>query len=104
MEATLSCEIIKYSHAIGHNQCCVRYISEWMVLIINIKVPTRMYPNCNINQILIYGGYVKRRASLFIQVIIWVNFILNHIDSRMIIPRYESSCMVYRPEWYLEQQ
>ena len=30
-------------------------------------------------------------------VIIWVNTILNHIDTRAILPRYEGSIMVYNP-------
>ena len=47
-----------------------------------------------------FGGYVKVRKSLYTRVIIWVNTIPNHIDTRVILPRYESSCMGYRPEWY----
>ena len=42
------------------------------------------------------------RESLYTGVIMWVNTILNHIDTRPIFPRYESSCIVYRPEWYLK--
>ena len=44
-----------------------------------------------------YDEYVKVRESLSIRIIIWVDTILNHIDTRMILPRYEDSCMVYRP-------
>ena len=29
------------------------------------------------------------------RVIIWVNVILNHVDTRMILLRYEGFCMVY---------
>lgn len=28
----------------------------------------------------------------------WVNVILNHIDGRSVLPRYEGSYMTYRPE------
>ena len=62
------------------------------------------YQNSNTNQILIFGGYVKVRVSLYTQVIHWVNTILKHIDTRVILLRYESSCMVYRPEWYSKQK
>ena len=44
-----------------------------------IKEPTRGYENCNTSQILIFGGYVKVRESLYTQVIIWIKTILNHI-------------------------
>ena len=43
------------------------------------------------------------RESLYTRIIIWVNTLLKHIDTRMIIPRYESSCMVYRPKQYQKQ-
>ena len=35
------------------------------------------------------------KASLYTQVIIWVDTILNHIDTRAILPRDEGSCIVY---------
>ena len=35
--------------------------------------------NCNTSQILVFGGYLKVRESLYTQVIIWVKTILNHI-------------------------
>ena len=80
------------------------YICECMVSIINIdngiKEPTCGNQYCHANHILIVGGHGKVRESLYSQVIIWVNTILNHIDIRAILPRYGSSCMVYRPEWY----
>ena len=50
-----------------------------------------------------YGYFVglsKVREPLYNQVIVWVNTILNHIDARAILPRYEGFCMVYRSEWY----
>ena len=31
---------------------------------------------------------------------IWVNTILNDMDTRVIWPRYEGPCIVYRPKWY----
>ena len=55
------------------------------------------------SQILIFGAYVKVRESLYTQVIIWINTTLNHIDARGILPRYEGSCMLYRPE-YIENK
>ena len=86
----------------------VCYIGECMVSLINInsgiKEPTHGYQICNTTQILIFGGYVKVRESLYARVIAWVNAILNHIDTRVDIPRYESSCMVYRPKWYRKQK
>ena len=70
-----------------------------MVSIINInngiKEPTCGYQNCNTSQIMKYGGYVKARESLYTQVIIWVSTILNHIDTKAVLPGYEGLCMVY---------
>ena len=79
-------------------------IGEFVVSIIiinnGIKVFTCGYWNCNTNQILIFGGYVKVRESLYTLVIIGVhNNILNHTDTWTILPRDEGSCMVYGPEW-----
>ena len=75
-----------------------------MVSIINfnhgIKEPTHGYQNSNTSQILIFGEYVKVRESLYTQVIIWVDNIMNHIDTRVILPRYEGLYIVYRPKWY----
>ena len=34
---------------------------------------------------------------------IWVNTILNRIDTRAILPKHEDSCMVYRLELYRKQ-
>ena len=50
------------------------------------------------SQILIFNGYLKVRESLYTQVIIWVNIILNHIDTRLILPIYEGSCMGHKPK------
>jgi hypothetical protein len=65
-----------------------------------IKDPIHGYQNRNTSQVLIFGGSVKMRESLCTQVSVWVNTILNHIDTRKIFPWYEGSCTVYRPEWY----
>ena len=46
---------------------------------------------------LIFGGYLKVRRSLYILFIIWVTTILIHIDARVILLRYEGSCLVYSP-------
>ena len=66
-----------------------RYICECMVLIINInkgiKESTCGYQKCNTSHILIYSWCVKVRESLHTQLIVWVNAVLNHIDTRMIL-------------------
>ena len=57
---------------------------------IGIKEPNYGYQICKTNQILICGGYVKVRESLYTWLIIWVNTIPNYIDTLMIFPnRYE---------------
>ena len=85
----------------------VSYIGECMVSMINtnngITEPTLGYQNCSASHILIFGAYVKVRESLYTRVIIWINTTLNHIDARGILPRYEGSCMLYRPE-YIESK
>jgi hypothetical protein len=69
-----------------------QYISECMVIIININncinEPTHGYQNCNTSQILIFGGYLKVKESLYTQVITWVNSILKHIDTMTILPKF----------------
>jgi hypothetical protein len=35
---------------------------------------------------------------MYTRVIIWVNTILGHINTRTILPRYKGSCIVYRPK------
>ena len=82
----------------------VRYTSECLVAIINtnngIKEPTHKNQNGNTNEILIFSGYVKVRESLSARVIIWVITILNHINTKAVLPRYAGSCMEYRTRWY----
>ena len=41
---------------------------------------------------------MTRWEYLYTCIIIWVNTILNHIDTRVILPMYEGSYMVYVPE------
>ena len=76
----------------------VWYISECVVSIMNInngiKELTCGYQNCNTSQVLIFGGYVKGRESLSTLVIIWVNTIVNHIDIRATLTRYECSYII----------
>ena len=50
--------------------------------------------------ILKFGEFVKVRESLHTWVIIWINTIPNHIDTREILPRHEGFCMVCRPQMY----
>ena len=48
--------------------------------------------------------WVCEGEGIFVyQVIIWVHTILNHIDTRAILLRYESSCIIFRPEWYQQK-
>ena len=49
-------------------------------------------------------GITRWQNLLYTWVIIWVNTILIHIHTRAILPRYEGSCMVYRPKWYRKQK
>ena len=73
----------------------VWYIGECIISVMNINIdvkdPTHGYQHCNTFQILIYDGYVKVRESWYTQVIIWVNTILHHSDTRVILPRLGGS-------------
>ena len=40
--------------------------------------------HCNMYQILIFGGYVKVREYLYTRIIVWVDAILNHIETSAI--------------------
>ena len=86
------------------HEVMIEYTSECLVAIISTnngtKEPTRRYQNCNTNRIMIFSGYVKVRESLSTRVIIWVNTILNHIDTRAVLPRYAGFCMKYWARWY----
>lgn len=47
----------------------------------DINEPTHGYhQNCNTSEMVIFGGYVKVRESLYTRVIVWVNTILKRID------------------------
>lgn len=75
-----------------------RYIGKRMESITNInnniKERTRWYQNYTTNQILIFGGDVKERESLYTLIFNWVYTIQNHIDTKVILLRYGSSYMV----------
>ena len=83
-----------------------QYIGECTVSIININVDSKELThgqNYHTIQILIYDRHVERK-SLYAWGNIRVNTILNHIDTRMIMPRYEGLFMVYKPEWYQKRK
>ena len=42
--------------------------------------------------------HVKMRESLYSQVIIWTNIMLDPIDTTLTLHEYECSCMVYKPK------
>ena len=69
-----------------------------MVSVINInnriKEPTHGYQKCNTSQKLILRGILRVRESLNTRVIIWINSILNHIDTRVESLRHEGSCIL----------
>lgn len=56
-----------------------------------IKEPIHGYQICTTSQMSIFGGDVKIRESLYTRVIIWLNIILNQIDTKEILPTYEGS-------------
>ena len=62
------------------------------------KEPTSGHQNCKTSQILIFFGYVKVRESLCAQLLICFNNILTHDAIRANFPRYEGSCLLYRPK------
>lgn len=39
------------------------------------------------------------RESLYTRINVWVINILNHTNTRIILPRYEGSYMVYKLKW-----
>ena len=67
-----------------------------------VKNPTYLgYQNRNTSQIFLFDGYVKVSEALIFLGTIWVDTILNHVDTTAILPRtHKSSWMVYRPKWY----
>jgi hypothetical protein len=65
----------------------------------DINEPTHGYhQNCNTSEMVIFGGYVKVRESLYTRVIICVNTFLNHIDTKAILPQCEGQTLI--PYWY----
>ena len=36
---------------------------------------------------MLFGGHVKVKEILYIQLIIWIDTILNHIETRTILPK-----------------
>jgi hypothetical protein len=60
---------------------------------------TLLVSNCDTSHILVCGGYGKVRGSLN-TLIIWVNTLLNHTNTGVILPGYEGSCMVYSTKLY----
>jgi hypothetical protein len=44
------------------------------------------------------------RESLYTRVNSWINAIVNHTDTRVVLRRYEDSCMGYRHDWYHEEK
>ena len=70
-----------------------------MVSMINIINGNKNLPVGIKIVISIQYGYLKEGESLYAtRAIIWMITILNHIDTRAALPRYEGSCMVYRPK------
>jgi hypothetical protein len=61
------------------------------------KEPTHGCQNCNTSQILVFGGYLKVRESLYTYY--WVNNILKPYQYWGNLPRFGGSCMVSRPKW-----
>ena len=55
--------------------------------IVSKFVPIHGHQNCDTSQILIFGGYVKAKESLNTGDILWVDTILNHIDTRAVSRR-----------------
>lgn len=81
-------------HKVVHKVCIHQC---WTSIYNGVKEPTCEYQSFISNQMLILGGYVWVWQSLYVRLIIWVNTKLNRIDTRVILPRYESS------SWYIEQ-
>ena len=71
-----------------NNQCWTSIkVNAWVLIIKNnngMKELPHGHKNCS--HILLFDGYIKVRESLYTQVIIWINTILNHIDTRTIYP------------------
>ena len=72
-------------------------IGECMVSIINvnngIKEPICGYQTCNTNQTIDIWWACQGEGILYTWLITWVNTILNHIDTRVILPTHEVLAM-----------
>ena len=88
---------VKYFPMLGH------YKGECMDMIINInngiEEPTCGYQICNISQLLLFGGLLRR------DICIYPSYYLGRYhsklnDTRVILTRYEGSDLVYIPELY----
>lgn len=83
------------------------YIGEWMVS----KNLPHGYENCNTNQILILGRYVRVRGSLYTRIIIWINNHSKPYDTRVILQyfapgKWESTKLIFRLlfSWFTQNQ
>lgn len=71
-----------------------RYIGEHMVSIYNINTGTyQLVSKFKYHSNIDAGRYCKMREALYTQGIIWINIILNHIDTKR-----KNSWTLYRPE------
>lgn len=96
-------------HICGHEVLVNRFnpkvasVYRWcMISLINTNYGiiefTCEYQIRSTNQILIFGGYVEVKVSVYPQVFSWINTILDYIDTRIILSRYEGFCMICRPK------
>ena len=58
------------------------------------------YPHCHISQMLMFGGFVKARESLYTRVTVWVSTILYHVDNSAMSPKCPGSCMLFISYWF----
>lgn len=65
-----------------------------------VEKPMNGYQNRDIGQALIFRRYLNGRESLNTLLMRWVNLISEHIHTKVVLPRYEGSYMVYKLEWY----
>ena len=59
-------------------------------MIVSKDIPVGYQKNYAI-LLLIFDGSITAREHLYTEDIIWVNTILNYIDTRTLLPRYEGS-------------
>jgi hypothetical protein len=68
------------------------YIIECRVSIININNDIKKAYSVNTNQIMVFDKLLKVSESLYSHIVIWINTILNPIDTRTNLLRFEGSC------------